>query len=131
CEPRLVRLYGEVGASVIQGMMRREPSLAKVVVGTNISRAEILWTVREEMAMKLADVVFRRTEIGSNCDISDRTLDECARIVGDELHWSSEARRREVGAVERSMSDQRERLDRAFLGVTAVTEGEQPMPLKG
>jgi glycerol-3-phosphate dehydrogenase len=50
--------------------------------------AEVLHGIREEMAQKLTDVIFRRTELGSAGDPGDECLETCAAIMAAELGWN-------------------------------------------
>ena len=51
---------------------------------------QIVHGVREEMALKLTDVVMRRTELGSTGSPGDETLETCARLMGRELGWNDD-----------------------------------------
>jgi glycerol-3-phosphate dehydrogenase len=42
------------------------------------------------MAVKLADCVFRRTELGTAGDPGYEALETCARLMGRELGWSAD-----------------------------------------
>jgi len=46
-----------------------------------------LYSIREEMAMKLTDIVFRRTELGIGSRPNQAAFQECATIVAGELNW--------------------------------------------
>jgi glycerol-3-phosphate dehydrogenase len=52
-------------------------------------RAEVRYAVREEMAQRLSDVVFRRTELGTAGIPGDEVLSECAAVMQGEFGWSS------------------------------------------
>jgi glycerol-3-phosphate dehydrogenase len=54
---------------------------------TRVLKAEVLHAVREEMAEKFSDVVFRRTELGVLGDPGEVALSVCAAIMADELGW--------------------------------------------
>jgi len=75
--------------------------------------AQIVYSVRHEMAQKLSDVIFRRTEVGANGHPGQETLALCAHIMADELGWSATKVQHEVEDVEehfllsRSTSEQR------------------------
>jgi glycerol-3-phosphate dehydrogenase len=43
------------------------------------------------MAVSLSDVVFRRTDMATGVYPGRVSLDECARIMADELGWSQRA----------------------------------------
>ncbi|MBN1155424.1 glycerol-3-phosphate dehydrogenase/oxidase [candidate division KSB1 bacterium] len=77
-----------------------DPSWMRFLPGTNeVVRAEVLHAVREEMAMKLSDVVLRRTDIGSGEKPGDTTLVEIANIMGHELVWTDERAKAEIEEV--------------------------------
>ncbi len=57
-------------------------------------RAEVVHAVRSEMARRLDDVVFRRTDLGTAGAPGEAALAAAAALMGDELGWD-EARRRE------------------------------------
>lgn len=71
---------------------------------THVTKAEILHAVREEMAVKLEDVVRRRTELGTFENPGDSTLAVCAEIMARELGWSEYQRQQELDAVRRTYS---------------------------
>ena len=59
----LVRNYGSEFQQV-WAYVDQNPSLGETVPKTSVLKAEILHAVREEMAIKLTDVVLRRTDLG-------------------------------------------------------------------
>jgi glycerol-3-phosphate dehydrogenase len=66
---------------------------------TNVIKAEIFHAVREEMAQKMDDVVFRRTEIGTTGHPGQKCLTECAAIMASELGWSKARTQKELEEV--------------------------------
>jgi glycerol-3-phosphate dehydrogenase len=62
--------------------------------------AEVIYTIRQEMACTLADVVIRRTQIGSAGHPGKPLLDAVAGIAADELGWDAGRRANEVAAVD-------------------------------
>lgn len=63
--------------------------------------AQILFAVREEMALTLADAVMRRTGIGQFGPPSSETLQAAASIMAKELGWSQTRRAAEIAAIAR------------------------------
>jgi glycerol-3-phosphate dehydrogenase len=61
--------------------------------------AELLYFVREEMASTLADVVFRRSHLGSAECPGSSTLARIAEIMGRELAWTGEEQQRQIAEV--------------------------------
>ena len=84
----LVRSYGtEVDAVVEMG--RDDPSLIRPLSPERESiGVEVAFAVEREMAVHLADVVFRRTGLGTLGFPGDACLEQCARIMRSRLHWS-------------------------------------------
>ena len=64
----------------------------------DVLRGQVRFAVREEMAYKLTDVVFRRTEIGSAGDPGEKALEVCAYEMGSELGWGSQKVHEEIRA---------------------------------
>jgi glycerol-3-phosphate dehydrogenase len=61
--------------------------------------AEVRYFVREEMASNLADVVFRRSHLGSAECPGHNVLGRTAGIMGQELAWTDEEQQRQIGEV--------------------------------
>jgi glycerol-3-phosphate dehydrogenase len=80
-----------------------------------VLKAEVVHAVREEMAQTLADVVLRRTDLGTGDYPGDRALAACAEIMARELEWSQERTERE-----------QDEMRRHYRGVPAVSR--QPTP---
>ena len=73
---------------------------ARVAPDQPTTAAEVLHAVREEMAHSLADVVLRRTPLGTFGHPGSAALAACAEILGAELGWDAARREREIGLVE-------------------------------
>lgn len=90
----LVYTYGSRYPEILKG--DREP----VVAGSPVLAAEVRHAVREEMALDLASVVLRRTELGSAGHPGRAAIDSCADIVQSELGWSEERKAAEIETLE-------------------------------
>jgi len=78
-----------------------EPELAeRVSPDRPTTRASIRWAARREMALKLGDVVFRRTGLGTLGHPGRSALEISAGILGREHDWSRSRIEREVDEVE-------------------------------
>jgi glycerol-3-phosphate dehydrogenase len=77
----------------------RQPDLAAPVGTTGVLRAEVVYAVRHEMAHRLGDVVFRRTDLGTGGDPGEAALAECADLTARELGWDAARTRSEVETV--------------------------------
>ena len=64
-----------------------------------MTKAEIVHAIQHEMALTLADVIQRRTELGATGLPSMETLQTCAELMGDELGWNFDRQAQEVDAV--------------------------------
>lgn len=84
-----VVLYGEQEASGYEPVHKASPVL----------KAEIVHAVRDEMAMKLADVVRRRTELGSGECPADDALRTSAELMQAELSWDNDRLDKEIAEV--------------------------------
>ena len=66
--------------------------------------AEILHSVREEMAQKLGDVIFRRADLATLVNTNRMILESCASIMAVELGWDGEQTQRELNDVKAELS---------------------------
>jgi glycerol-3-phosphate dehydrogenase len=71
--------------------------------GSQVSHAEILYTLQEEMAPCMSDIVFRRTELGTAGHPGRAALDELQALMQRELGWSEHHAAQERAAVERHL----------------------------
>jgi glycerol-3-phosphate dehydrogenase len=79
------------------------------LVGAELPRGDlpplaqrVLYAVREEMAMTLGDVVYRRTELGDPPGPEPEALGMAVRVMGDALGWDEERRAAERASVLRA-----------------------------
>jgi glycerol-3-phosphate dehydrogenase len=68
---------------------------------THVVAEEIIRAVRDEAALKLADVILRRTSLGSFEYPGDDVLRTCAEIMARELGWNDTKRDSEIGLTRR------------------------------
>jgi glycerol-3-phosphate dehydrogenase len=94
----LVRNHGAHYRDVL-AYLNEDPSLAQCVGETVTLRAEVAHAARKEMARKLSDVVFRRTEMGTGEYPGERAIRESAEVMARELGWSPDRARREAAEV--------------------------------
>jgi glycerol-3-phosphate dehydrogenase len=83
----LLHSYGSEFEQVLQEV-RTTPELGDRVGQTSTIGAQVRVAVRDEMAISLSDVVFRRTDMATAEYPGRASLSECARIIGDEMDWS-------------------------------------------
>ena len=94
----LVRHHGSRYRDVAELAAGKE-QLAGTVGGSTVTKAEIVYSIREEMAVKLADIVMRRTSLGTGSKPNSKTLCECADLAARELDWSPERVEQELEEV--------------------------------
>jgi glycerol-3-phosphate dehydrogenase len=70
----------------------------------SLIRAEVLHGIREEMAQKLTDVVFRRTSLAIVGNQGDDVLRSTAAIMSKELGWDDIRTQREISEVKTVLS---------------------------
>ncbi|HHH46794.1 MAG TPA: glycerol-3-phosphate dehydrogenase/oxidase [Thiotrichales bacterium] len=87
--------YGEVLDSA------RGPEDLEPIESTRVLPAQIRHAVRNEMALSLADVVFRRTDLATGGHPGDSVLDHAARLVGEVLGWNETTLTEQRAAVAR------------------------------
>ncbi len=96
----LVYNYGSEYEWILQ-YGRERSDLSSLVPGSNeVLKAEIVHAVREEMAQKLADVVLRRTDLGSGRRPEKESIQVCADIMAQEYGWNRERIKREIKEVD-------------------------------
>jgi len=86
---RLARNHGSAYGDVLR-VMTQLPEYGGAIGASPTLKAEVIHAVREEMAVKLADCVFRRTELGTAGDPGSEALETCAELMGRELGWSAD-----------------------------------------
>jgi glycerol-3-phosphate dehydrogenase len=98
----VVHNYGSECDRVLREV-RMAPDLGTCVGQTSTIKAQIRVAVRDEMAVSLSDVVFRRTDIATGEHPGAATLRECARVMGEEKHWSRETVESQIELVTRQI----------------------------
>lgn len=99
---RLALSYGSRHQSVLR-LMETDPTLTTPLSeASSITRGEILYGIRQEMAIRLSDAVLRRTEAGSAGHPGKAALYAASEIMAAELDWSVSHQAREIEEVERS-----------------------------
>lgn len=89
---------GKLGRRTVRpaGEPRREPAPAAALQDF---AAEVRHAVREEMALSLADIVLRRTQLGTFGHPGRAVLAACAALAGDALAWDAPRRALEIDLV--------------------------------
>lgn len=93
----LVNHYGtETDAVVARGSTDPQRLLTPLASERESVGAEVQFAVEEEMAVRLSDVVFRRTGLGTLGDPGVECLRRCGEIMGRCLGWSDATMKEEV-----------------------------------
>jgi len=85
-----VRSYGTQYSTVKEQLTGREERAPFSLLSEPVIPAQVIYAVQEEMAIKLADVIFRRTGIGTVGQPDDPILEFIANTMALELDWSPE-----------------------------------------
>ncbi len=78
----------------------RDPLWAEALPGSTTIKAEVANAVDEEMAQKLGDVVFRRTDLGAGGHPGKAALETCANIMANKLGWDHARIQKELAEAE-------------------------------
>lgn len=97
---RLCRTYGSRAPALLD-VMRSDAAWAAPLSATcPVTRAEITYAAREEMALTLADALVRRTEAGSAGHPGRNAVEAAADVLARVHGWDAARRVREVMAVD-------------------------------
>jgi glycerol-3-phosphate dehydrogenase len=97
--PHLLAAYGSSYRDVLEAAANQPAWLTRVGAESPVIGAQLVWAVRHECAITLADAVIRRTPLGALGYPGDAAVDRAAEIVGGELGWSADRRREEIAGV--------------------------------
>ncbi len=90
--------YGSEYQEVLK-LFQENPLWKETVDNSIVLKAEIIHAVRNEMALKLGDVVFRRTDLATGEYPGDSAIRMCADLMGSELGWDEKRVLRECEEV--------------------------------
>jgi len=94
----LVRNFGTRATSILR-LAGVRPELAACIPGTATTLAEVVHVVETELALRLTDVLFRRTDMATTGHPGEAAIDCVERLMADMLQWSPERRTAERDAV--------------------------------
>jgi glycerol-3-phosphate dehydrogenase len=93
----LLHSYGsEYGQILAEAEAQPELNL-KVPGSAEVLMAEVSHAVNHEMAVKLTDVILRRTDLGSAGHPGEQCLEACAELMARELGWDNNRKQAEIG----------------------------------
>ena len=99
----LIYNYGSQFKTITK-YIKEDGMLSKTLGNSSVTRAEVINAVRHEMAAKLSDILFRRTDLGTGEYPGLDAVKECAELAGKELMWSSKKRENEISEVKSQFS---------------------------
>ncbi len=92
----LARNYGQ-RMNDVMAIVEADPTQGEPLAPQRLElRAQVVFAVRHEMARTLADVVFRRTGLGTLGDPGPAALEATAQSMADELGWNATQRKAEL-----------------------------------
>lgn len=92
---KLIKTYGTEFEKVIE-LARSSIELSQFIPGTKVLAAQVVYAIREEMAVHFSDVVLRRLDIGSHEIPAKDALGYIVRIMAGELGWTDDVCSNEV-----------------------------------
>ena len=95
----LVRNYGSAYPEVLKNMNKESKIDESFSNGFKVIKAQVIHAIHEEMAQKLSDIVFRRTELGLLANPGDSILAACAEIAAQEMGWDQNRKESEIQQV--------------------------------
>jgi glycerol-3-phosphate dehydrogenase len=97
-------LYGEVMRRALADAPGTNVHRAATIPGTPTLLAEVQYAVDEEMAMKLEDIVLRRTDLAAGCNPGRAAIESAAHEMARRLRWSQRRLQEEIAATERALA---------------------------
>jgi len=95
----LIALYAEGAAEIIR-LVHQRPTLGEpLCAGSETIQAEVVYTIRREMAVRLSDIVIRRTTRGSAGEPPAECVRAAAKIAQMELAWDDQRTAKEIADV--------------------------------
>ncbi|MGZ9148687.1 MAG: FAD-dependent oxidoreductase [Candidatus Deferrimicrobiaceae bacterium] len=91
----LIHNYGSEYPGVLK-YIDGNPEWADRLGDSTVLKAEVVHAVREEMAEKIGDVVFRRTDLGTGGHPGEEALRACAGLMASELGWDESRVQEEI-----------------------------------
>ncbi len=96
----LIYNHGATYSEIFKHAAENSAWLQPLGSNTEVLQAEVIHGTREEMALKLADVVMRRTELGSAGHPGAEALQACAQLMAKELGWDAARANQEIAETE-------------------------------
>lgn len=95
----LEKRYGRRAGYILVRMQERKERAIWIDEPARLLKAEVRYLIAEEMACTLADIVFRRTGLGTAENPGRKLLTKLSSFMGDILNWDEARKAREVETV--------------------------------
>lgn len=107
-QPELVRhligFYGSRAERVLE-LAKMDPALGETISPESMDfYAQVVYSVREEGAKTLSDIVLRRMHLGITASRGIRRIEKIADIAGKELGWSEDEKRRSIEEFKKTLN---------------------------
>ena len=99
---RLVHTYGTHHGLVLALMTARPALAAPLGASCSVTRAEVVYAVASEMAVRLSDVLLRRTDAGARGYPGVDVVEAAADLMAERLSWTPSRRAEEIAAFTRT-----------------------------
>jgi glycerol-3-phosphate dehydrogenase len=100
----LIYHYGSAYTEILRYIKGNTDSNDPIIEQSAVAGAEIIHGIREEMAQRLSDIVFRRTNVYLDGKEFREKLTSYAEIMSNELKWSRERTVAELAGVESTLT---------------------------
>jgi glycerol-3-phosphate dehydrogenase len=97
----LIGRYAEAAPAVIELMAAAPALAAPLTPDTTTLGAEVVHAIRQEAALRLSDIILRRTTVGAAGHPGKPLLDAAAALAARELGWNAARVKEEITDVER------------------------------
>jgi len=84
-------------------LARADRSLAEPLDPDGEIAAQVVYAIREEMALTLKDIFLRRTGLGTLGDPGDGVINKVADLAAAELGWDGDRKDQEIRQVKQAM----------------------------
>ncbi|MDP9008555.1 MAG: FAD-dependent oxidoreductase [Pseudomonadota bacterium] len=110
-----LRNYGTDYRALLE--LARSPKEGNLLTATDTAMAEVTYAVDQEMAIRLEDVVLRRTNLGSGSHPGAMAIQETAQRMQQLLGWSEARRKEEIQMTEGALEHHRASVPNAIRNI--------------
>jgi glycerol-3-phosphate dehydrogenase len=96
----LARIYGTEIDNMLS-VIYSDKSMAKALTPEGEMLAQVVYAIKNEMALKLTDILFRRTGLGTLGHPGKKALNSIADLAGKLLGWSIDRKKEEISEAEK------------------------------